>query len=1407
MEAFVAEFGEKLSRAEVQWLQNLYRFTDKNLLSISEVPDITCRELSRRIFQCLCRICHHSSNPSCHRDKTGFLLPLSYRFISIGELSQQKTQCCSCLAWSTSQFKEWTRCVEGIPADYKAVNRTNLLLCGILTDKICIPPSMSETATQQHDGHLYFKDKNDFLHCEVTKLDLSWLEHLVLFPRWSYIPQTKTVGKLDGLKTGYLEIPEAPFFLLPNLITSSPRVTGSLSALLPDSALHLLDKQFHSTEVKMNVAGELSRLSSMLHIQGETFFFFFLSSFTTDICLPIVVQVPSKLVWHHCLIPSERYVVTEMFVSSLQSTSNKLFVVSSSSDFHIYNEGFVKEQTLAEFMQASHIKEMSKQALKTTVKEEPSQISLCANWSTQNTIEILDNKESKVCSYQGVISRVLNISAGLYELDGKFGLCIAYQQMINCARGLRPGVRVEIHDAHLYHKKSEHFPSIMLCCCLRSILIVTEFSSLDAEYQPFTTNCNIYINLLFKYNLDLPNYLWLVHIVESLVQRFCPQLVTLRKMLLCSDSGVVDQFITSAMKYTGWKPLAMSAREIYQEILSESHPCPLKEISCPNISCQSTSISELLSNAEERGWKAVKMFSLLPSPEIKHLVAQQLNRKLAWSFEVLKPEDFQPQMILVGVLLANSVTGHLQLKDTSGSLDCVVQNFNKMEQSAFCETSLLDCLVQLEKYQLVVERFICSNFPSYKDLEDLSFVKEKQTRIYVQFCASDVQVLGTPIASATPNKRSPLIPTTATAASTVGGAAVSSYSQACKKADVTSTRANGNKNGPSLPKMPRLEEVALQEGHVGESRRTACSHPLQNVSETVDSQSEKNVPGVTVTSTGNWEPCRQKRKQKTCDAGCVTRLIFVTHKDALMLRNCQYGRTASCGHTDGSSETSSKRAGTEFELAFHVCAISIGRPRRWECEDEIQGIPELEVDVSLCSYRAQVQLIFMGKAVRWYHLISPEGLYRLIAPKELDTSVFEQNCSSDLLKALKSSNCSLSLVVQPGWDLQYVTSLCCLHDHQLSKNQIHLNANINRLDSVRPQTTSIQQVLGSSFSASLVSFTGIILLRSCNEPNWRSSFVVSSADRKKQGVSVPGDWNLKLTVGEVGNPSGTVDVYIDLMRLSYTLGILPGAVVAFCDLERCISRSNNVYCKFLPSSSLTVLVFPSSETQRSSSWPAKMPIGNLPHLYLGNVITRPGRGLQGITICHVVHVWWLSMQWVCSLCSSIFQQGRCTKSSGSCPSAVGVFRASGSVIVEDGTAEARVSCRDEQVAELLAVSSEEWEELQRHVNSRGKVNYQHHGRTGNELPEYGTGDILMQYLATLCHSTAVCRSIQLAFKLDLRNNLKAEQKETFQLKRFTCGEHQYITKMAPPLSLICLDVKEMDCQKFCDLASDKLMSI
>ncbi|XP_064877247.1 CST complex subunit CTC1-like [Oncorhynchus nerka] len=128
---------------------------------------------------------------------------------------------------------------------------------------------------------------------------------------------------------------------------------------------------------------------------------------------------------------------------------------------------------------------------------------------------ILRPKLSKAISYKGVLTSVLSAAAGLYVIDGKVGLCLAYQPLQR--RGLRPGAEIELHDVHFLYRPSPHFHPCMLCVCLHSSLRVTSFSRLGSEVDRPSDAPLPW--LLLERNLGVSQYLWLCHCCRALRDR------------------------------------------------------------------------------------------------------------------------------------------------------------------------------------------------------------------------------------------------------------------------------------------------------------------------------------------------------------------------------------------------------------------------------------------------------------------------------------------------------------------------------------------------------------------------------------------------------------------------------------------------------------------------------------------------------------------------------------------------------------------------------------------------------------------------------------------------------------------------------------------------------------------------
>ncbi len=55
-------------------------------------------------------------------------------------------------------------------------------------------------------------------------------------------------------------------------------------------------------------------------------------------------------------------------------------------------------------------------------------------------------RSNSVFDWQGTLTKILNAEAGLYEIDGQVGLCLAYQPAQKWGGGLRPGAEIQVSD-------------------------------------------------------------------------------------------------------------------------------------------------------------------------------------------------------------------------------------------------------------------------------------------------------------------------------------------------------------------------------------------------------------------------------------------------------------------------------------------------------------------------------------------------------------------------------------------------------------------------------------------------------------------------------------------------------------------------------------------------------------------------------------------------------------------------------------------------------------------------------------------------------------------------------------------------------------------------------------------------
>ncbi|XP_010119602.1 PREDICTED: CST complex subunit CTC1, partial [Chlamydotis macqueenii] len=1213
-------------------------------------------------------------------------------FISISDLQhQQSVPCCSHLTLSTNEFKEWVHQGEGA---LPALPRTYLILVGYLTD------GRQESKEKLVEGCLYVKDNTGIIPCELLHFELEWLESLFLFPSWSYIPQ------IDQSTAGYVEILADP---VP--VNLPKEVPYSIPVTYPASAELLLTPRIPCKKTsKLTVGGELARLGPLLCVRHKTFFFLFLKCFTSALWVPVLVQKPNQLAWHHILQLGHRYTITGLSMTSLKKSGQRMFVTGVSSCLLPYCAEQVREQPRDSASQGESTQSSSPE----TAEQLSDSLELGAEEERPGS-----NKESKIISYVGTVTEILNAQAGLFLLDNKVCLCLAYQQFLNFTRGLRPGARVELIDVHLLQKPLVSFPFVVLGACLSSTVVLKSFSRLSTPYQPPASSGNLYLQLLFRYNLGMPLYLWLVSLLETFEERFSC-FFGCRRLLLSSvhrNPGAAEKFLVPLLQAV--VPDREEARDIYNEILAKTHRCPLKKYLTLSPPCQAPSLSAVCHMAEQKSWEGFSPSQLLSPLEAQHMGTQELNRSLAWSYGTLSARSFRSFPIILGVLRVSSRSSSLQLQDKGGTLPCVISH---KDGSPFARTALIGSLLQVEDYQLVVERFLQTDFPSWEQLANLEHVREKKNSVYLQFYFEDVQILHTPEGK---------------------------IQKGLKSGNSSSLRKKDDGSLTSELETPEAKMLKLEDPKPDTHRDENC----------------------------------QKGQSTARTTSCVSHLCLVTQKEGLMLRNYQLPRE------EGGE-------GQELQRSFQATVLWLGRPRLWSHPRETGNLLELEetsCDGEEGTTQQEVLLLFMGKSLRWFPFLHPDGLYRFVVPHCSDLEVFDKLFSPPVLaKSLSRSSCPLCLPVQDTWHLEHETWISCLTEHQLAARSV--------LAGLDQRISSIPEVLSNSFTGSLVSFSGEIVERTlCASPK-NEKPPVTVGLQKQKGSLLASDHSVKLSISVAPGSPVVMDVYIAATYLQHLWGLLPGAKILFQNLERKISRFSNVYCTYIASSCVSIISLPASHLPLPSSPAGEASSPSL--VFLSSLQPHLQNLPQARILCHLSCVLTLSLQWVCSLCSSIFKEGRCTRHSPPCPSHIGVRQASARVLVEDGTGEALVLCRNQHVAAMLGLSLLDWEALQNCVQSRGRVSIQHGEATGTgcvEEPE----DFIACYLRSLCRSPLICRPILLDFSLD-RKPSKILQPAPLQLRNFRCGEVEFVSQVGPRPSLLCLNVEEVERDALSYLNSERI---
>ncbi|KAM9445852.1 CST complex subunit CTC1 [Clarias gariepinus] len=1201
-------------------------------------------------------------------------LPVSCRFLSVAQLiSTQHTSCFSSLTWSTSQHREWTREAEQQLPGHMAMPRTNLILIGLLCDG---------RGLGQCDGFWRVRDASGSVYCEVLSSSPLWLGRLMLFPTWTYVSQNAPGQQPDS----WLELIDSPVCVTPDLTAFDPE--GSLSDVIGVRKAVRLLRQKSSRGTYMSVYGEVCVICPLLAISGKTFFCLVLSE--GDASVPVLLTVPECLYWRQCVCVGQSVCISALRVCSVRgwaghrvlSVTTESHLLHPSSSTHRDSEDM---NTHSETQTDSLTQSQTDTHTHTHLQQDPE----CEEAQVHDGP--VRTKLSKIISYKGRITGVHSAEAGLYQIDGKMLLCLAYQPQRKWGGGLRPGAEIELHHVHFLFRPSPLAPDVVLAACLRSSVSLLTFSPLRSKVtQRSGSSLTRY---LLEKNLSVSQYLWLCYCHTALTDRLCPRWLCAERV--CVVAGRLLQVVLEDGETEKHK--------------TDTHTCPLTQYCVSSPSVSPCSIKELCDWMEEETWACLSLSSLLPSSAC-HMTRAQLNPLLSWSAQMhtltqthalaarthtLTQTHAAPQAhaVLVGVLELSVGGTTVTLVDQTGAIDCVCVQSSASEQCVSINTAWIGCLVCVRRCTLVMERFLKTDFPSWKHLDQHRHISHRHCRVYICVCVDDLHIL------------SP-------------SAAMSSLIR----------EREGETDGEMERRKKRRDERQEDE----ENSSLHHDHPerakaaQEERGEGVGGEGDEGMEVDECEVAGPSQTSRRGETEGSSAESCVSLLFHVRSKQGVAFRNVQ-----------------STREAHSLALSFVAKAARLGGVQVWDRDPKNCRVEERETEGA----ESSMELQFVDSAVRWFPLLQPGTVYRLIALHTRDVSVL--SCSCVPVRGGVSLLSSPALLVQPKWRIHTLTPALLLSQPEIQR------------------VMSVSEVLHAC-SADVVSFYGVISERITLQEETSKTPAVQSLISTKHGVMA--GLRARLTLQDVEKPHHTLQVYLDFTHNAYTPGLIAGATVHLNHFQRKVSAVCNVYCWSLPISCVTVAGLGSVKP--------RLPC---PMMHLGEWATvRAKHGIVGQVKGHVVCVLSLRMQWTCSLCGSVFKQAACTQHCPPCDSSSAVFQAEAKVAVDDGTGEAQVWFPTETLSNLLLLSESEWEGLQRLVRVKGHVRMYTRGRS--MVCDVDPEDPLVLYLSCVCSSSTVCRNITLTCQL------RSHKPEKAQLRKVSRGEREFLTKFPKPLQLQCTHI-------------------
>ncbi|XP_078362482.1 CST complex subunit CTC1-like isoform X2 [Oculina patagonica] len=1090
---------------------------------------------------------------------------------------------------------------------------------------------------------------------------------------------------------------------------------------------------------------------------GKPFFLVKLSCPVTNLTTSVVVQDEQFMFWHNFLQVGEQYVFYKLRETTMnKGTRNerKVLATSRHSDLRKYQPGITMTVSKSAKRPLEDEQGKSKRPriaqeqddLNHTIMNENAEMKSGDTLVNREILQPPRPRPPVSMSYMGVITNCIKPEAGLFELDNKIRLYISHQPSPNLGRGLRVGAHVTIHNVHLCKKGKK---TLGLCCCTQSTVRVVKFSPLASPWKPFSP-CVSPLALLAQ-NLTLADYVDLLEMCEKVLEKFSHLYRTSQLVSYSSKQNrhlKKESVLELLLSFVKRTSAATSvhSRNIYDEFFEVPHECHPNRASVLTFLWLPT-IKEFLDSVNQKSADKPWLSGLSSN------TTTATQEKEDWVYKVMSQECLGRPVILIGCLRSSSKTGQLKLLDQTGEITCMIAAADQQATEHDCAT---DCCRKLS---------VDSKCPS------CPFAQTWHTDAMIQINKFEVVM------------------------------------ENFQSRNLVHEDFAENKNRIYLQFSFDNAEILIS--------KDTCRKP------DCDGQMKCSATG------------EEKSKNHAKDEGANASLDKASNgfmcKIIFIVRNCEVATL--------------RRVKEElcYPCGVEIKVVAVYRNETQKAAENKGLTSERTCSCSLNNstflsgfklQRKTVALKLVKRSLCWSQFLHPGCFYvitetvanencsRVLQDGNIQSLI---NVSSDMLleRICWCQNCGLASLKDAENNTEIVQAFDGLKDDFLK------NDSLDTVDTVLSNASCKKdggdKSLKTSSSSLQVSFRGLIVnreLRQSDTPSQRlpnelvevpkfGPVKISVIKGLQLGFTLLNNTIIQLRVRDLQSPN-VISVYLDLRRITYICGILPGAIVQFRRLVRKFSRSRNMYCTFEACSSVVVerraitnltdiQPNPQSSALVTASTSGEEITKKLPNRRLIELIESEAQGKFVQTIscvsCRVTAVQKASLRWLCKRCEELVTRNECT---AGCFSSKGYkLHAEVRCVVEDGTGEAQLYVYDDMVPTVLKLSSQQWRHLQDLAMRTGELLYQRHRWFGGDR-KLNQGNLSSKeaeakmILENHCCSSQVKRRVLLECKLFRFNKTTGSgTKQGYESRSITVGSTEHTTLVLPKLLLRAVSITEV----------------